>query len=281
MAEKRTAADFMNEAHGLSVARSCSCVGLSRAAYYDEPLDWVIRDAEIIEVLSALVDAHPRWGFWKYVDALRHRGLGWNHKRLYRVYRGLRLNLPRRTRRKLPERVREPLLVPQRPNQVWSADFMSDTLYHGTCFRTFNVIDDHNREALAIEIDTSLRAARLVRVFERLKAERGLPDVLRVDNGPEFLSQALVEWCHANGMLIHYIQPGKPNQNAYIERFNRTYRNEVLNLYLFRRLDEVREITSRWLIEYNELRPHDALGGLPPCVYVTQNAENSTLELST
>jgi putative transposase len=158
---------------------------------------------------------------------------------------------------------------------------MSDTLYHGTCFRTFNVIDDHNREALAIEIDTSLRAARLVRVFERLKAERGLPDVLRVDNGPEFLSQALVAWCHANGVLIHHIQPGKPNQNACIERFNRTYRNEVLNLYLFHHLDEVREITSRWLIEYNELRPHDAPGGLPPCVYVTRNAENSTLELST
>jgi putative transposase len=281
MAEKRTAADFMSEAHGLSVTRSCGCVGLSRAAYYCEPLDWVIRDAEIIEVLTALVDTHPRWGFWKYVDALRHRGMGWNHKRLYRVYCGLGLTLPRRTRRKLPERVREPLLVPQRPNQVWSADFMSDTLYHGACFRTFNVIDDHNREALAIEIDTSLRAVRLVRAFERLKAERGLPDVLRVDNGPEFLSQALVEWCHANGVLIHYIQPGKPNQNAYIERFNRTYRNEVLNLYLFRNLDEVREITSRWLIEYNELRPHDALGGLPPRVYVTKNAENSTLERST
>ena len=281
MAEKRTAADFMNEAHGLSVTRSCRCVGLSRAAYYGEPLDWVIRDAEIIEVLNALVDAHPRWGFWKYVDALRPRGLGWNHKRLYRVYRGLGLNQPRRTRRKLPERVREPLLVPQRPNQVWSADFMSDTLYHGTRFRTFNVIDDHNREALAIEIDTSLRASRLVRVFERLKAERGLPDVLRVDNGPEFLSQVLVDWCQTHGVLIHYIQPGKPNQNAYIERFNRTYRNEVLNLYLFRRLDEVREITSRWRIEYNELRPHDALGGLPPCVYVTENAKHSTLELST
>lgn len=280
MAEKRTAATFMNEAHGLSVTRSCGCAGLSRAAYYDEPLDWVIRDAEIIAALNALVDAHPRWGFWKYVDALRQRGMGWNHKRLYRVYCGLGLNLPRRTRRKLPERVREPLLVPQRPNQVWSADFMSDTLYHGTCFRTFNVIDDHNREALAIEIDTSLRAARLVRVFERLKAERGLPDVLRVDNGPEFLSQTLVEWCHTNGVLIHYIQPGKPNQNAYIERFNRTYRNEVLKLYLFRNLDEVREITGRWLIEYNELRPHDALGGLPPRVYVTKNAENSTLGLS-
>ena len=143
------------------------------------------------------------------------------------------------------------------------------------------MIDDHNREALAIEIGTSLRAPRVVRVLERLKEQRGTPDVLRVDNGPEFLSQALVDWCKDNGVLIHHIQPGKPNQNAYIERFNRTYRNEVLNLYLFRSLDEVREITSRWIDEYNETRPHDALGGLPPCVYATKTAENSTLELST
>jgi len=193
----------------------------------------------------------------------------------------LGLNQPRRTRRKLPEREREPLFVPEQLDQVWSADFMSDALYHGTRFRTFNVIDDHNREALAIEIDTSLRAPRVVRVLERLKEQRGVPDVLRVDNGPEFLSQALTDWCRTNGVLIQYIQPGKPNQNAYIERFNRTYRNEVLNLYLFRSLHEVREITSRWIDEYNDLRPHDALGGLPPSVYANQKSENSTYELST
>jgi putative transposase len=129
--------------------------------------------------------------------------------------------------------------------------------------------------------DTSLRAGRLLRVLERLKAERGLPDVVRVDNGPEFLSQVLTDWAKSNGVLIQYIQPGKPNQNAFIERFNRTYRNEVLDLYLFRNLDEVREITSCWLVQYNEQRPHDALDGLPPAVYANQNAGNSTLELST
>ena len=165
-------------------------------------------------------------------------------------------------------------MVPEQLDQVWSADFMSDALYHGTRFRTFNVIDDHNREALAIEIDTSLRAPRVVRVLERLKEQRGVPDVIRVDNGPEFLSEAFTDWCQANGVLIQYIQPGKPNQNAYIERFNRTYRNEVLNLYLFRSLREVRKITSRWIEEYNELRPHDALGGLPPSLYATRKLEN-------
>lgn len=157
---------------------------------------------------------------------------------------------------------------------------MSDALYHGPRFRTFNVIDDFNREVLAIEVDTSLRAERLVRMFERLKEERGLPDMLRVDNGPEFLSQMLIAWCQVNGIFIDYIQPGKPNQNAYIERFNRSLRNEVLNLYLFRNLDEVREVVSQWMIQYNEQRPHDALGGLPPTVYAAQTLENSSSELS-
>jgi putative transposase len=271
----------MKESFGLPVRRGCHCVGLSHGAYYRQPLDWMVRDAAVIEALNALVEAHPRWGFWKYVGRLQALGHGWNHKRIYRVYCRLGLNQPRRTRRKLPEREREPLLVPEQLDQVWSADFMSDALYHGTRFRTFNVIDDHNREALAIEIDTSLRAPRVVRVLERLKEQRGVPDVIRVDNGPEFLSEAFTDWCRTNGVLIQYIQPGKPNQNAYIERFNRTYRSEVLNLYLFRSLHEVREITSRWIDEYNDLRPHDALGGLPPSVYATRKLENSTLEVST
>ena len=271
----------MKEALGLPIRRGCACVGLSHGAYYCEPIDWRARDADVIDALNALVEAHPRWGFWKYVNRLKALGHRWNHKHVYRVYCALGLNQPRRTRRQLPERERQPLFVPERQNHVWSADFMSDALYYGVRFRTFNVIDDHNREALAIEIDTSLRAPRVVRVLDRLKAQRGIPDVLRVDNGPEFLSQALTDWCRENGVLIQYIQPGKPNQNAYIERFNRTYRNEVLNLYLFRSLEEVRQITSRWLVEYNEQRPHDALGGLPPCVYATRNAGTSTFELST
>jgi putative transposase len=174
-----------------------------------------------------------------------------------------------------------PLLVPQCANQGWSADFMSDALYHGLRFRTFNVIDDYNREALAIEIDTSLRAKRIIRVFTRLKEARGLPDILRVDNGPEWLSHAFVDWMRSQGVLIHYIQPGRPNQNAYIERFNRTYREEVLNMYLFDDLDEVREITSHWLAQYNEVRPHDALGGVAPTDYKLNTPGNSTSELST
>lgn len=175
-----------------------------------------------------MVERHPHWGFWKCFRAMRRLGYTWNHKRVYRIYCELRLNQKRRAKKRLPKRERQPLLEPRHPNQVWSADFMSDALHVGNRFRTFNVIDDFNRECLAVEIDTSLTGKRLIRVFERLRSERGLPGVLRVDNGPEFLSSDFVAWAESAGMFILYIQPGEPNQNAYIERFNRTYREEVL-----------------------------------------------------
>lgn len=193
----------------------------------------------------------------------------------------MKLNQKRRNKRKLPKRPRQALLVPQRPNQVWSADFMSDALYAGPRFRTFNVIDDFNREVLTIEVDTSITGKRLIRIFERIQEARPLPDVLRVDNGPELLSGDFVAWAEEAGMMIQYIQPGEPNQNAYIERFNRTYREEVLDLYLFRNLDEVREATHWFMMDYNEQRPHDSLGDLTPAEYVAKHAENSNLHRST
>jgi putative transposase len=271
----------MIQQHDISISRSCRCVGLSRTAFYQQPIDWVVRDKPVIDALNDLTEEFPRLGFWKYRAILAQRGHRWNHKRIHRVYCEMGLNQPRRTKCRLPERDPIPLFVPQEPNQVWSADFMSDSLYHGTRYRLFNVIDDFNRESLEIEIDTSLRAARLVRVFERLKETRGLPDVLRVDNGPEFISGILVEWCQANGVFIDYIEPGKPNQNAFIERFNRSLRNELLDLYLFRSLEQVRQLVGEWRNQYNERRPHDSLGGLPPSVYATKNRKTSSLELST
>jgi len=255
-------------------------MGLARAAYYQDSVDWQVRDANVIEALNDLVETHPRWGLWKYIDRLRAMGHPWNHKRIYRVYRQLGLNHPRRTKRRVPTRPSIPVFVPEGPSEVWSADFMSDALYHGTRFRTFNILDDFNREVLAIEVDTSLRAERVIRVLDRLKVERELPHMIRVDNGPEFLAQNLLEWGKANRVLIYHIQPGRPTQNAFIERFNRTYRNEVLNLYLFRSLGEVREITAKWMTIYNEQRPHASLGGTAPCTYAPSPSENSSYELS-
>ena len=156
---------------------------------------------------------------------------------------------------------------------------MSDALASGRRFRTFNVTDDFNREGLHIEIDTSITSERLVRIFEKLRDQHSLPKVLRTDNGPEFLGEAFTKWAKGAGMRVQYIQPGKPNQNAYIERFNRTYREELLDQNLFKGLDEVREATYWWLIEYNEERPHDSLGDRTPAE-VRLEAENSTFRLS-
>ena len=173
----------MHQEHRLPIQRGCACVALSRAAYYRSPRPAEERDRDVIDALNALVEQYPRRGLDKLFPMLRQKGFPWSRKRVHRVYCQMGLNQKRRTKRRLPQRERQELFVPQAPNQVWSADFMADALYCGRRFRTFNVIDDHNREALDIEIDTSITGLRLIRVFERLKAERGLPDVLRVDNG--------------------------------------------------------------------------------------------------
>lgn len=262
--------------HGVSVRTACRSTHMSVSGRYYQARPRM--DTDVIEALHTVVERYPRWGFWKCYHRLRLDGLPWNHKRVHRVYCALRLNVPRRAKRRVQARLREALTVPLRPNQVWSVDFMSDCLYGGRVFRTLNILDDYNREGIAIEIDTSLPAARLIRVFEQLKAWRGLPRKLRVDNGPEFTASAFVSWAERHGVGIQYIQPGKPNQNAYIERFNRSYREEVLNAYLFHTLDDVREVTHQWLIDYNEQRPHDALNRLPPIDYAKR--KTSPLECS-
>jgi len=250
--------------HSLPVRHACRAVGLSRTAYYRRPMDWTLRDGAVIEALMAIVERRSRWGFWKCFDRLQLDGRPWNHKRVHRVYCALRLNLPRRTKRRVPSRLRQPLVAPTTLNGVWALDFMHDTLYGGRCFRTLNVIDEANREALAIETGTSIPASRVVRTLEQLIEIYGRPSAIRCDNGPELTSQAFTEWCEAQKIEIRYIQPGKPDQNAFIERFNRTYREEVLDAYVFASVSEVQEITDDWLHDYNDHRPHDALGCVPP-----------------
>jgi len=274
------AAQFLVEEHRMSVSRACKCVKLSRSAWYRAPEDRAVRDTEITAALAGLVEERSSRGFWKCFKMLRRRGKPWNHKRVYRVYKEMNLHLRRPARRRLPKRVRAELYVPKAPNSVWSADFMSDALYCGRRFRTFNVVDDFNREALHIEIDTSIISDRLVRIFSYLAQERGLPQVLRTDNGPEFLGEAFTSWAKVAGMVIQCIQPGKPNQNAFIERFNRTYREEVLDQHLFASLDDVREATHWWMIEYNEERPHDSLGDLTPLEARQRYARTPTFDLS-
>ena len=217
-----------------------------------------------MEAVLAVVEQHGRWGFWKCFDRLRLDGRPWNHKRVHRVYCALRLNLPRRTKRRVPKRLRQPLVAPAALNGIWALDFMHDALYGGRRFRTLNILDEANREALAIEVGASIPATRVVRVLEQLLTLYGRPQALRLDNGPELTAQIFTAWCDAQQIALRYIQPGKPDQNAFIERFNRTYREEVLDAYVFASLTEVQAVTDEWLLAYNERRPHDALGRIPP-----------------
>jgi putative transposase len=268
---KRQAVGILAGEHGLSVRRACSAVRLARAAYYRPPQEHVLRDQPVIDALHAVVAESSKWGFWKCFDRLRNQGRLWNHKRVHRVYCALRLNLPRRTKRRAPKRVQHPLAAPATLNQTWALDFMTDTIYDGRRFRTLNVIDEGNREGLAIEVGMSLPSVRVIAVLDELVAMHGTPAALRVDNGPELTSIALTRWCAQHGVALHYIQPGKPQQNAYIERFNRTYRGEVLNAYVFTSIAEVRELTAAWLITYNTKRPHDSLGRVPPLTFLPRS----------
>lgn len=237
------------------------------------------RDNVVIAKLQEAVERYPAYGFSKLFKVLRRWGHPWNHKRVYRIYCALKLNKRRRGKKRLPSRTPAPLAVPAMANQCWSMDFMSDSLFCSRRFRTFNVVDDFNREALAIEVDLNLPTPRVIRVLERLAAWRGYPDKLRMDNGPEFISAALAEWAEEQAIELDFIQPGKPMQNSYVERFNRTYRDEVLNMYVFKTLTEVREVTEKWIKEYNEERPHDALNDLTPWEYLQQHnqLDNSNL----
>ena len=185
-------ADFMRQEHGLSVRRACSALKLSRSVYAYQPRPR--EDGPIIDLLTSLADKYPRYGFAKLFQLVRRKGHSWNHKRVYRVYCALRLNLRRKGKKRLPSRNPQPLAVPEQANICWSADFVSDALYDGRRFRTFNVVDDFNREVLGIEIDLNLPAPRIIRVLDRIAAWRGYPQRLRLDNGPELVSVAMAEW---------------------------------------------------------------------------------------
>ena len=255
--------------HGLSERRACRLVGLSRSSYRYVSKQ-TEEDQDIARKLHELAARHPSWGQKKMTAWLRNQGYGWNHKRIARIYRQEKLHLRSKRRKRLPKRTAVPLEQPQRRNQTWSLDFMSDALASGRAFRTLNILDDFNREALWIEVDVSLPAERVTRVLDAVIAWHGKPRQIRLDNGPEFISRHLARWAAQRQIQLLHIQPGKPAQNGYIERFNRTYRQDVLDAYEFHSLEEVRTITERWLQMYNRVRPYEALKGLPPRQFATQ-----------
>ena len=246
------------------ISKACRILNIGRSSlHYRSVKD----DSTIILLLQHLSQSVEGEGFWKFYDRIRLQGHKINHKRVYRLYKQLGLRMKRKAKKRLPVRIREKLEVPVSFTQTWSIDFMSDALSNGRKFRSFNVIDDFNREVLFIETDYSLKSSRVLWVLRHLISRYGKPKKIRMDNGPEFIANIAKLWSQANEIDFKYIQPGKPSQNAYIERFNRTYRGKVLDAYLFDTLDEVREVTVNFVNDYNHDRPHDALGGLPPALY--------------
>lgn len=223
-----------------------------------------VTDAPLKEQLLELARERPRFGYQRLWKMLRRKGEKVNRKRVYRVYRELGLAVRRRKRKKIAAAARVPTPAPTRPDQRWSMDFMLDGLRNGRRFRTLNIVDDYTRECLAIEVDFSLPGARVVRVLDGLAVTRGLPETITIDNGPEFAGKALDEWAYEKGVTLQFIRPGKPIENAYIESFNGKFRDECLNTHVFKNLLHARALIGAWRDDYNQVRPHTALGLLSP-----------------
>jgi putative transposase len=254
---------IVQERH-IAVRMACWLFSISETCYRYEPklneenrviADWLVR----------LTQNNRNWGFGLCFLYLRNvKGFCWNHKRVYRVYKELELNLRIKPKKRLIREKPEPLVVPTSSNQCWSMDFMHDQLDNGRCYRLLNIIDDFNREGLTIEADFSLPSARVIRTLEQVIEWRGKPKQIRCDNGPEYVSHKLARWAKKHDIELVFIQPGCPQQNAYIERYNRTVRYDWLNQYLFESIEQVQEQATKWLWSYNNERPNSAIGGIPP-----------------
>lgn len=249
---------------GIAIKRACGLFSISETCYrYHATLSG--DNARISDWLLRLAYANRTWGFGLCFLWLRNvKGMPYNHKRVYRIYRQLELNLRIKPKRRLKRDKPQALAVPQRINEVWSMDFMHDALSDGRSFRTFNVIDDFNREGLGIEVDLPLPSSRIIRALEHIIEWRGKPKALRLDNGPEHISHEFRQWAESQGIELRFIQPGKPAQNAYVERFNRTVRHEWLDQTIFQSIAHAQETATQWLWRYNAQRPNTAIGGLTP-----------------
>lgn len=256
----------------ISIRFACQIFSVSESCYrYTPKLDE--ENQQIAEWLLCITDKQRNWGFGLCYLYLRNvKGFGWNHKRVYRIYCELSLNMRIKPKKRLKREEPEPLRVPEQSNESWSMDFMHDQLSDGRSIRLLNIIDDFNREALAIEVDFSLPATRVKQTLERLIEWRGKPASIRCDNGPEYTSGELSKWAKKNDIELNFIQPGKPQQNAYIERYNRTVRYDWLGQYIFSSLDELQQYATEWQWFYNHERPNMALGGYTPKQHILRAA---------
>ena len=255
---------FASAEFRLSERRACKLLGADRSSYrYESRPD---RNVELREALLELAQQKPRYGYRRLHAVLCRRGHEVNVKRVYRLYSEAGLAVRRRRRKRL---VRDPLASARllRVNQEWAMDFIVDGLANGRMVRILSVVDAYTRECLALEADTSLGSGRVTRVLEQLIAERGLPESVRSDNGPEFCSRRMLAWAEDRRVALVHIQPGRPMQNGHVESFHGRFRDECLNVSWFRTLADVRRTVANWREEYNGERPHSSLGYRTPAEF--------------
>lgn len=231
------------------------------------------RNGELRERILALAHRHKRYGVGMIHLKLRQAGMLVNYKRVERLYQEAKLQVRRRKRKKVSVGERQPLLRPSAANQVWSMDFVFDRTAEGRVIKCLTIVDDATHEAVAIEVERAISGQQLTRILDRLALSRGLPKVIRTDNGKEFCGKAMVTWAHQRGVDLRLIEPGKPNQNAYVESFNGRFRDECLNEHWFTSLLHARAVIEIWRREYNEERPKKVLGGITPAAYAKQLAD--------
>jgi putative transposase len=254
----------------LSERRACGLIGMNRGSWRYQRKER--NEAALRSRLREIAGERPRFGYRRLHRMLRREKWMVNHKRVYRLYREEGLAMRRRKGKRFRAEARVPLVLPTRANQMWTMDFTRDSLASGRKFRTLNLMDGYTREALWIEVDTSLPGQRVVEVLERVAEERDLPEAIQVDNGPEFISRVVDQWAYANGVALHFIDPGKPVQNAFIESFNGKFRDECLNQSWHTSLEDARQIIEAWRKDYNTVRPHSSLGYRTPKEYAARIA---------
>ena len=259
---KRKATRRLIGSFGLSKNKACKIIDIRRATF-----DYKSRrepDTELRKLLIEIAHKRRRFGSPRLHIMIRRKGIIVNHKKIERIYQEEKLQIRKRKKKKMTGFLRVPAPIPERPNQRWSMDFMSDSFCTGRRFRTFNVLDDYTRECIAIEVDSSLPGKRVVQVLSRLIDFRGKPEIITCDNGPEFIGKAVDEWAYKNNINIDYINPGKPNENCFVESFNDKFRDECLNEHWFLNIHHARKIIDNWRNDYNSERPHSSLNDLTP-----------------
>lgn len=268
-AARREAVRFFRDRYRFSERRACGLASVARSTvrYCGRREDF---DRQLRGTLESLAAERPRFGYRRLHVLVVRSGEQVNRKRLYRIYRQAGLSVRSKRRKRVAQASRQPRLVPEAANEQWSMDFMSDSLADGRGLRILNVVDDATREALAIEVDTSLPGPRVVRVLDRLVAHRHGPRRIVLDNGPEFTSRAVDQWAYDNGVELAFIRPGKPMENCFVESFNGKLRDECLNLYWFTTLADAQRTLELWRLDYNYVRPHSSLGDLPPALYARE-----------